>query len=48
VLREQEGVSVTVHPDVPFIVFADALVRAGLVIRGDGRGGILIAKGEQV
>lgn len=47
-LREQPGVAVTIHPDVPFVTFADALVRAGLVIRGDGRGGILIAKGEQV
>lgn len=48
VLREQDGVTVNIHPDVPFVIFADALVRAGLVIRGDGRGGILIAKGERL
>lgn len=45
-LREQPGVAVTVHPDVPFVTFADALVRAGLVIQGDGHGGILISKSD--
>lgn len=44
VLREQPGVTVNIHPDVPFITFADAIVRAGLVIRGDGRGGVVIAR----
>ncbi len=47
-LAERDAVTIAVDPDVPFIVFADAIVRAGLVIRGDGRGGILISKGEQV
>ena len=43
-LAEREAVTVAVDPAVPFVTLADAIVRAGLVIRGDGRGGILIAR----
>lgn len=43
-LAEREAVTVSVDPDVPFVTFADAIVRAGLVIRGDGRGGVVIAR----
>lgn len=45
-LAEREAVTVAVDPDVPFVTLADAIVRAGLVIRGDGKGGILVAKGD--
>lgn len=43
-LAEREAVTIAVDPDVPFVTFADAIVRAGLVIRGDGRGGVVIAR----
>jgi len=41
---EFETVAIAVDASVPFVTFADAIVRAGLAIRGDGSGGILIVK----
>jgi len=42
-----ETVQIAVDASVPFVTFADAIVRAGLAIKGDGSGGILITRGER-
>jgi len=39
-----ETVSISVDASVPFITFADAIARAGLVMRADRDGGILITR----
>ena len=39
-----ETVAIHVDATVPFVIFAEAIARAGLVIRGDGRGGMVIAR----